>query len=645
MKNNAFVINLASSKTPLQVTTIRDPALARVYISYAVKLNVRSNYPYRLRMGFFTSESEVDDVLSKIKQQYPDAWKDKARPEESEMIAAWNEKNASDATVVSRSRTSLSEEQLTKLMEDGRVAMVAKQYNKAIRIYTKVIESSDNGFAQEAQEYLGVARERNGQLAHAKAEYQKYLKKYPQGEDAERVQQRLTALITVYEEPKSRMLISERKEKPPHWEFFGTVLQFYDRDVVDVNNMGEIVANSTLTTNFNHNGRLHNSEYQMRTNLAANHAYDFEASETSDERITSMYLDLITPQRELEARMGRQKGRSMGVVGRFDGFDLGYHVNPQHKVRLITGFPYEQNNTVEDSTDKHFYSLGYEWIGFKPHWDANVFLFEQQADGLVDRKEVGGEVRYRTPDESFFSLFDYSTEFSAINYLMMVYNRRFEDRSALDVIADYRKSPFLTTSSALQGQVGSSTLADLMDTLTEDEIAQLAVDRTATYKSLTVLHTRPLNDKLEFNADIAISNLSDTTASGGVEAIEGTGNEYTISAGLIANNLLSENDINIVNLRYSQLFNSDVLVLNVSARYRLQSAWRINPRLRIENREYDDGRSVDKLKPSVKLNYRRNRSWEYEMELSLEDKDTTLSTGAQENESSYFIHLGYIYSF
>lgn len=31
---------------------------------------------------------------------------------------------------------------------------------------------------------LGLARERNGQLAHAKAEYEEYLREYPNGEGA-----------------------------------------------------------------------------------------------------------------------------------------------------------------------------------------------------------------------------------------------------------------------------------------------------------------------------------------------------------------------------------------------------------------------------------------------------------------------------
>jgi len=44
------------------------------------------------------------------------------------------------------------------------------------------------------QELLGLARERSGQLAHAKAEYEEYLRRYPSGEAAERITRRLATL-------------------------------------------------------------------------------------------------------------------------------------------------------------------------------------------------------------------------------------------------------------------------------------------------------------------------------------------------------------------------------------------------------------------------------------------------------------------
>jgi len=630
-----YVINLASSNKPIDSRRYQAAALSPNVRVYPVKLSTSSRYEYRVRLGFFNSRRAASAYLEKLSGTFKGAWLDTIKTEEVAVLKNWLGQS-STATPVARTFGKLSEEKLNTLMEEARVAMV---------IYTKVLQSGANVYQKEAQEYLGLARERNGQLAHARAEYRIYLARYPTGEDAERVRQRLDALVSANRQPVASLPSFKPRREGSDWQFYGSLLQFYDRDVINTERFGDIVANSIFSTNFNHAGRSTVSRYKMRTDFAATHVYDLQDDETDDQRITSMYFDVVTPGRKLESRMGRQRGRSGGVIGRFDGFDLGYRLSSRYRLKLITGFPYEKNQTVEKETDKYFYSLGLELGPFNNNLDFSVFALQQIADGLVDRQEVGAELRYRTATQSLFSLFDYSTDFSTVNYFMTVYNLRFEDDSSIDVIADYRKSPFLTTSSALQGQVGVSSLGDLLQTLDEDQIAQLSIDRTSLYKSLTLLHRRPLSRNIELNADVSVSNLSGTVSSGGVEGSEGTGNEYSASVGFIGNNLLMENDINIANIRFSRFVTSDVMVLGLSSKYRLGRKWRINPRLRYEQRQYDDGHDVDKIKPSIRLHYRQNRNWEFEFEYDYEDKVTSTPGLADENESSYTVYAGYIYSF
>ena len=534
---------------------------------------------------------------------------------------------------------------LTRLMEKARLAMVAKNYKVAIRIYTKVLQSPESIYHKEAQEYLGLARERNGQLAHAKAEYRIYLTKYPQGEAADRVRQRLEALITASLAPMPGLPRFSTAQRQQQWQFFGNLMQYYDRDVINTGQLGEVVANSIVATNFNHAGNLRNSRYKMKTNFSVVHTYDLQDSNNDDLRINTMYFDMVTPDRSVDSRSGRQKGRSNGVVGRFDGVDLGYRMSSDYKLRLVTGIPFETSETVEKRSDKYFYSLGVEIGPFRKNWDASVYAIQQMADELVDRQEVGAELRYRSKNESLFTLFDYSTVFSTVNYFTTVYNRRFSDKTSLDIIADYRKSPFLTTTNALQGQIGVSSLNDLLSSLDEDEIEQLSLDRTALYRSFTVLYGKPVSDRLELNADLSLSNLSGTVASGGVDATEGTGNEYSGSVGFIANNVFVSNDINIGSFRMSRFVSSDVMVLSLASKYRVAKQWRLNPRFRYENRNYDDGRDIVKFSPSIRLNYRQNRRWQFDLDVEYEDRETTQPGQPDENESSYTIHAGYVYSF
>jgi tetratricopeptide (TPR) repeat protein len=689
-----YAINIGSSLLEPAAVAIQDQALAQKYIVYSIKTDINGISRYRQRIGFFASSDEARTALEKIRLQIPGAWVDKTGPEEESALTNWlaNSSPASsvlpvivpvaipqlstatpdttsapvvaettDTTTAETSPVELTEAQqadnlknkrLEKLMIDAKAALIEKNYANAIQIYNRVITLGDSAYRQEAQEYLGVARERNGQLAHATAEYKKYLELYPAGEDADRVRQRLTGLLTAADAPKAKMKIAGQKEKVPYWDFFGTAYQFYDRNTITTTNGDTIVGSSTLSSGINYNSRYMDGDYKMRTSLSASHSYDFLAAESTDTRLNEMYFDMISPEQVIETRVGRQKGRSSGVVGRFDGVDVGYRFNPSHQVKLIAGYPVEfSGSTVAHETDKHFFSIGYNWTGFLPNWDINLYALQQVADGVTDREEIGTELRYRTPEQSFFTMVDYSTAFAEINYLTMIYNRRLPDQSSLDVIADYRKSPFLSTSSSLQGQTGVSTMGDLAATLTEEELAQLALDRTGLYKSLTALYTRPIRENLDFNADISISNLSGTNATTGVAGVtdvppqEGTGNEYSYGAGLVSSSLLMENDLNIFNIRLSQLFNSNALSLTGSSKYRIQKDWRIGPKLRWEIRDYDDGRSSDKLSPSVRVEYRQNKNWQFESEVTYESKTSTSTTSADQKESSYFIHLGYFYIF
>ncbi|MCW8855445.1 MAG: hypothetical protein OQK76_06150 [Gammaproteobacteria bacterium] len=556
-----------------------------------------------------------------------------------------NQKLISQTSSVEFAASQTLPAKIHSLMTQARQAMMDKHYQLAIKLYTRVTRFPQTKYHAEAQEYLGLARERNGQLAHAKAEYEIYLKKYPQGKDADRVRQRLDALVTAFKKPREALKKQKRKQRTPEWQDYGIVMQFYNRDVVNTERFGDLDVASSLTSNLNYTTRLRNSDYRMKANVAATHVYDFLDSETDDQRITSMYYDLVTPGRDIDLRIGRQKGRSGGVIGRYDGVNVSYQLYPAYRLRVITGYPFERYKTVDHRKDKNFNSISIEVGPIVDRWDASIFFLEQVADNIVDRKEAGMEIRYRSSALSIFSLFDYSLEFDTTNYFMTVINGRINKDERLDLIIDYRKSPFLTTTSALQGQVGVSTLGDLLDVLTEQEIDQLSLDRTAVYKSLTAIYTRSLSKQLSINLDFSISNLSGTVASGGVAAFEGTDNEYSISAGVIAKSLLMKNDLNLFNLRNSRLANSDVLVLNLSSRYRLDKKWQINPAVRYDTRDYDDGRSIDKLKPYVRLKHRYDKRWQFEMDLNYETKNTHHPLTGSDKESSYSLYAGYIFSF
>jgi hypothetical protein len=68
-----FVINLCASIAPVRLDGNNIPGLEN-YRLYQVARNEDGRTRHRLRLGFFTSESHAESVLTVVRQQYPTAF-------------------------------------------------------------------------------------------------------------------------------------------------------------------------------------------------------------------------------------------------------------------------------------------------------------------------------------------------------------------------------------------------------------------------------------------------------------------------------------------------------------------------------------------------------------------------------------------
>jgi len=276
---------------------------------------------------------------------------------------------------------------------------------------------------------------------------------------------------------------------------------------------------------------------------------------------------------------------------------------------------------------------------FDEAWDTNLFAINQIADGITDRRAVGGEVRYFRPNRTAFGLVDYDVGYNELNIALLTGNWIFPDQTSINLSLDYRRSPILTTTNATQGQTAGS-LAALLETLSEDEVRQLAKDRTATSKSVTVGVSRPLNTMFQANADVTAASLSGTTASGGVEASEGTGLELFYSAQLIGSSVIKEGDLAVLGLRYADTQNSHRYTVDINTRYPVTRDFRVNPRLRTDYRENkdDDGTQIA-VKPSVRFDYYWTRTLLFELDLGAEWTSDRINDDA-DNRTGLFANIG-----
>ena len=332
------------------------------------------------------------------------------------------------------------------------------------------------------------------------------------------------------------------------------------------------------------------------------------------------------------------------MLGRFDGALASWQASQIVRLNVVGGSPVERRSDTPFKDDKYFYGTSVEVWLMLSSLETSLYAIEQRDRHLLDRQAIGAELRYLQPDKSMFAMVDYDTHFSVLNAAMLNTSVTFADKSILTAVVDYRRAPFMSAWTALQSQP-FATLYDMMKQKTKDEIDQLAIDRTATYKSAMVGYARPLSEKLQFSVDATVASISGTIASGGVDAVLPQGTEYFASAQLIGTNLLADGDMYIGALRYAHRPDSDLYVLDLSTRYLLTPELRLSPRLRLGYRTgIDTDLKEVSAMPSILLNYMFKPDLNFELEVGAKwtRRDQLM---IRDTETDVFLTAGFRYDF
>jgi len=540
------------------------------------------------------------------------------------------------------------EAETAALLQRAKEAMNNGDYNQAIRLATKLLLYHEHPQRREAQELLGLARERKGQLAHAKAEYEEYLRRYPEGEGAARVQQRLAALLTAGTRPPAepapradtRTARAEPAKRHVETEFFGSFSQYYYRDTTTPQEDETRTVRSSLVTDVNVTSRRAGDDYDVRTRLTGGYEYDFLDAGDNESRLSDAYVEVRSKKSGYTVKLGRQTRSTGGVLGRFDGAVLSYQVKPTIRVNGIVGYPVESTRNTSVETGRYFYNVN---VDFGPFWKSlnfDLYYHNQTIDGIADREAVGGEVRYFKNGLSMFGIFDYNLLYDEVGSAVMLGNWTLSPKTTANLTLDYRKSPALTTLNALQGQQKES-ISDLLKLYSEDEVMQLASDRTADSKMVNAGLTRQVSEKFQVAADVTASNVGETVASGGVEAQPATGWEYYYQAQLIGTNVFTDGDVSVIALRFDDTSNAQRVGVRVNTRFTWRSAWRINPRVEFYVRDKDNGGTEQTARVQGRVEYRWKRNRTFETELGYEwirDEDTT---GEKFTTTGFLFYAGY----
>lgn len=425
------------------------------------------------------------------------------------------------------------------------------------------------------------------------------------------------------------------------WNVRGGFSQFYRRNVSTIDGFGTTVNRSALYSNLDVTAQRIQPKYEIGSRFTGGYRNDFLGGiNYKPLRITSLYADAADHHHQYLGRIGRQSQSRGGILGLFDGLLLSHQFTPFVKLNLVSGYPVDTSTIDEIATQTQFYGVNADFGTYANTWDFNTFVVQQTSEGLLDRRAVGGEVRYFKPRHSALGMVDYDVSYKTVNMLMLLGNWLFPDNSSVNVVIDRRKNPFLTTRNALIGQLDGS-LAALQQRFSEDQIRQLAQDRSTDSHIYTVSITHPLSDKLQVSGNLTLFSLSGTPASGGVDAMPTSGDDWNYAVQLMGSSLIKTGDIAIIGLSMDNNSISDTISLNVNTRYTVSQALRINPRLRIDHRKFSSDNSMQWITaPSLLVNYMIRRSLNLEFEAGGEWSSLD-AAGTTEKSTGYYLSAGY----
>jgi tetratricopeptide (TPR) repeat protein len=649
-----YVVNLESSQRPpasADLPSIKLPDDRKVFVSEAM---IDGAKWYRVRVGYYGSTEEAAKDLKILRGQYPGAWI--ARDPEGPVAAPEVRSNlpipvAEQIDPTTPAVAATDTDKLAALMADARRAMTAGELSKAVQIYTKVLQQQPNSHQPEAQEFLALARERNGQIAHAKAEYQRYLDVYPDAEGTDRVRQRLTALLATRGSIKTATTVSAGGEeqrqvaKNNPWSIRTFLSQYYRRDANQVNDEEQIVNQSSIYSDLSIDARRRGERFDLSTRLTAGYRSDLmsdteRSGSGNDFRLSYAYADLADSRTGLRGRLGRQTRNTGGVLGRFDGLNMTYAMNERLRFEAVAGQPVY--STSKDSIDsRSFYGVSSTFAPFSDALDIGVFYLQQDIDGLTDRQAVGAELRYFGAEQSLWGIVNYDTEFDELGSVFLQGSWRLPADFTVTGLVDSRRSPFLSLGNALIGQPVQD-FTELRVLFTEDEIRQFALDRSPEVTTYSMGMSRPFSPKLQINLNASRSTVAATPESAGVAATEDTEYSY-YSADTVLSSMFTEGDVGIVGLRYAVSESTDVYSINLDTRFPIGRSWRINPRLRVDYREIKSDSSTQWIyTPALRVQYRMGRRLRLEFQGGKQFSQREMTTTDLDRES-YFINIGYQY--
>lgn len=564
-------------------------------------------------------------------------------------------------------RSPAETERLAKaLMDDVQHLLAEKNVVTAINHLNRILSFPPNGQTQTAQALIGEARELNGEIARARAEYEAYLKLYPNGVEAPRIQERLAKL------PKGQVVARRALPKeagPAQWSFFGNVSSTYyggssliDTTTVQGSNSANqsrvaTVDQKSLVTSISLNARRRDAFSDTRIVVRDTDNQDSLNSNRSYNRLYSAYIDHNDKNIGYYVRFGRQNPNGLGVFERFDGAQVGYNLNPEWRLNAVSGSAVEFNSPYK----RDFYGAS---VDFMPQQNGipgvSVYAIKQTLNGFENRRALGTEVRYFDGHINAYSTLDYDTLYQGLNIGLIQGNYLTDAGTNYFAVYDRRRAPSFGLTNALLAAPGL-TLEQIIAGQGLEATRKQAIALAAISSSLSFGLTHPLTQDWQVGADYRLSEISSTqpitvsiptaligTCVGTIDPTnvnnclfdtasqQASGQNHSLSFQATRNNLFMPNAVGLASASFNQSPTISGQSYSLGYILPLGQQWRIDTNVRYYTQKDNVGGNLNRISPNLKVSYQWRDTLFFEGEIGRETSTTNSSTQSDKSQRDYF---------
>jgi len=525
-------------------------------------------------------------------------------------------------------------------MAQARTAIEGARWPEAIEALNQLLELPPSSLTRRAQELVGLAQVRAGNVLRARAEFETFLKLFPSGEDSERVRQQLASLPaapapaappTAAAPPPEPEVTITGSTSMTHYGGNGQVRSrdFQDSPIAGLPQIaGEPQLSSDRTSQIYNdvdlNWRRRNAEVDQRFVLRDSYTTDRLRPDKSKSRLSALYFDHKSLTGGWNARLGRQSPTGGGVMGRYDGAMAQWRVQPRVKLGAVAGQPVDR---FFDSR-RRFWGVSADADQLLGKLGAGVYAIEQRIDGEIDRRALGLEMRWFDGGATVFAQFDYDLLIRGLNIASIQGTLILEDNTVFNALYDRRTLATLALGNALTFEdpalpgVLFRRIQDKLATTTLEALRDQIRRLTPTITQAQFGVTKPWSKNWQTAANVQLTNTGAIPAVPEVAGFENgraaTGNIVTVGAQLIGLNLYSARDTHVwsASVISSAKLHGTLVSYNNSSF--VAQVWQVEPTLQFYRDRNDTGTRSRRWTPGLRVTYRGWERWALESSVTVE---------------------------